>query len=82
MFPVLPGACDELPGVEQNMAWAAHWFEQAALQGHVDAQYNLGLMLESGDGVPKDKEKAAYWLEAAAAQGDDEAAKTSKEVSG
>eukprot|EP00913_Durusdinium_trenchii_P015750 g14801.t1 len=41
-------------GVEQNMAWAAHWFEQAALQGHVDAQYNLGLMLESGDGVPED----------------------------
>lgn len=65
---LLPGCLEKLPGVEQNMAWAAHWFEQAgirrtilpsarcshrrdpaighqaALQGHVDAQYNLGLM--------------------------------------
>jgi len=62
------------------MEWAAHWFEQAAVQGHADAQYNLGLMLESGDGVAEDKEKAAYWLEKAAEQGDDEAARTSVEV--
>ena len=65
---LLPGCLEKLTGVEQNMAWAAHWFEQAgirrtilpsarcshrrdpaighqaALQGHVDAQYNLGLM--------------------------------------
>jgi len=62
---LLPGCLEKLPGVEQNMAWAAHWFEQAgirppfshrrdpaighqaALQGHVDAQYNLGLMRRS-----------------------------------
>ena len=36
--------------------------------------------LESGDGVPEDKEKAAYWLEKAGSQGDDEAKRTSEEV--
>ena len=27
-----------LPGVEQNMAWAAHWFEQAAIIPSSDAK--------------------------------------------
>ena len=29
---LLPGCLEKLPGVEQNMAWAAHWFEQAGIQ--------------------------------------------------
>ena len=28
----LPGCLEKLPGVEQNMAWAAHWFEQAGIR--------------------------------------------------
>ncbi|CAE8719598.1 unnamed protein product [Polarella glacialis] len=57
-------------GVEENREYAAYWFDQAANQGHVDAQYNLGLMFESGDGVPEDKEQAAFWLAKACSGGD------------
>lgn len=37
--------------------------------GNADAQYNLGEMYESGDGVPKDSAKAVEWYQKAAAQG-------------
>jgi TPR repeat protein len=31
-------------GCQRNLDVARHWFEQAAMQGDVDAQFNLGLM--------------------------------------
>ena len=33
-----------------------------AEQGHVEAQYNLGLMYASGDGVPENDAEAVKWF--------------------
>ena len=46
---------------------------KAADQGHADAQYNLGVAYEHGQGVPKDDAQAAAWLRKAAAKGNAEA---------
>jgi TPR repeat protein len=43
---------------------------QSAEQGNAEAQYSLGLMYSSGDGIPKDKVEAAKWYLKAAEQGD------------
>jgi len=48
---------------------AAASFEQAAKQGNADAQYQLGLMYETGQGVAQDYRRAAQWYEKAALQG-------------
>jgi TPR repeat protein len=42
---------------------------KAAEQGNASAQYNLGLMFNSGQGVPQDYKQALYWLTKAAEQG-------------
>ena len=44
-------------------------FLSAAKDGHVDSQFNLGLMFENGIGISKDMAKALIWYEKAAAQG-------------
>ena len=59
--------------------WAAYDqgdYEQAirlwlplAEQGHVNAQINLGVMYDNGNGVPQDSARAARWYRAAAHQG-------------
>ncbi len=38
--------------------------------GHVDAQFNLGLMYDNGTGVPRSLETAAVWYRRAAEAGD------------
>ncbi len=43
--------------------------KKAAEQGHVDAQYNLGIMYANGEGVPQDYAEAARWYRQAAEQG-------------
>lgn len=40
-----------------------------AEQGNAAAQFNLGLMYEKGDGVPRDEQEAARWYYKAALQG-------------
>ena len=56
-------------GVEENNTRAAELFEQAANQGHGDAQFKLGLLLSRGRGMVKDEARAAYFLEMASHQG-------------
>lgn len=41
----------------------------AAEQGHGAAQFNIGVMLNNGRGVPQDHGEAARWLRKAAEQG-------------
>ena len=41
---------------------------KAAGQGHADAQYYLGIMYDSGQGMPKDGIQAYAWVSVAAAQ--------------
>ena len=47
----------------------AGWFRLAAIQGHADAQFNLGCMFDDGQGVAHDRAEAARWYRMAAAQG-------------
>ena len=49
---------------------AAKWYRLAADQGHASAQYSLGAMYETGQGVRKNYVQAAKWLNLAAAQRD------------
>ena len=46
---------------------------QAAKQGNVDAQYNLGVMYAIGQDVPQDDAQAVQWYRQTAEQGDAQA---------
>ena len=60
-------------GVLQNDKEALFFFTKAALSGHVQAQVNVGLKYEKGEGTSVDKEKAVYWYTLAAFNQDDNA---------
>ena len=47
---------------------AAKWFQLAATQGNVTAQYQLGALYYSGEGVPKDYLTSVKWFRLAAVQ--------------
>ena len=66
-------------GVEADLPKAANWFEKAAERGVVDSQFNLGVLFESGQGLPKNTSDAFVWYSIAAGQGD-QFAKTRVEV--
>ena len=44
-------------------------WEPLAKQGNADAQYNLGVMYEKGQGVPENDKTAVKWYKLAAEQG-------------
>jgi TPR repeat protein len=54
---------------------AVIWWRKAADQGDMDAQYELGVLYQKGEGVPKDLVLAYMWENLAAAQGEEEARK-------
>ncbi len=56
--------------VSVDIKTAAQWFEKAAQRGVVDSQYNLGVLYESGQGLPKNLTEAYVWYSVAAGQGD------------
>lgn len=56
--------------VMKNLKDASYWWTRAAEQGHVLAQYNLGLMYERGVGVEMDAKQAFHWFKEAAKGGD------------
>lgn len=45
---------------------ASTWFEAAARQDHVNAQFNLGNAYKRGRGVPQSEEQAVFWWQQAA----------------
>ena len=49
------------------------WYEKAGVQGDANAQFNLGVMYEKGQGGRQDYTKAREWYEKAAAQGNADA---------
>ncbi len=55
-------------GTRQNNKKAAKWFRNAADKGFTEAQYDLGLMYEKGQGVAQDSIWAYTWLSLAAAE--------------
>ncbi len=52
-----------------DFATAFKEFARSADQGNVDAQFTLGVMYASGDGVDKDYKLAYMWFDLAAAKG-------------
>jgi len=56
--------------VDVDIGTAAQWFEKAAERGVVDSQFNLGVLFESGQGLPKNPVDAFVWYSIAANQGD------------
>jgi TPR repeat protein len=48
--------------VPQDYAEAVRWYRKAAEQGLASAQFDLGLMYASGQGVPQDYVLAHMWL--------------------
>ena len=50
-------------------AEAVKWYRKAADQGNAPAQYNLGNMYRTGQGVAKDEVEAVKWYRKAADQG-------------
>ena len=57
-------------GVARDDAEAFRWYLKAADQNHPAAQYNLGVIYDSGIGVPQDYTQAVHWYRKAAEQGD------------
>ena len=60
-------------GVLQNDKEALFFFTKAALSGHIQAQVNVGLKYEKGEGTVVNREKAIYWYSLAAFNQDDNA---------
>jgi len=56
-------------GVGRSPSNAIHFFRAAALQGHPEAQANLGSCFDRGVGVAKSEAEAASWWRRAADQG-------------
>ena len=58
-------------GILQNDNEALFFFKKAALSGHIQAQVNVGLKYEKGEGTNVNKDKAVYWYSQAALNQDD-----------
>lgn len=56
--------------IPQRGTNAVAWYRAAAEHGDADAQYALGIMYDSGQGVPKNHATADEWYGRAAGQGD------------
>ena len=52
-----------------NYEEALKWYQKAAYQGHIIAQYNIGVFYHKGLGVTQDYKKAMEWYKKAANQG-------------
>lgn len=54
---------------EMDQKKGVHWYAAAAEEGHVIAQFNLGVMLSKGQSCVTDREAAVGWFRKAADQG-------------
>lgn len=64
----------------RDLPQALHWYEQASLQGHADAQLRLGSMFWHGEGVPANPLQAYIMLKMAAVNGSEDAMDSADEV--
>ena len=65
--PAQQDRVDNRQGVPQDDARAVLWWRKAAEQGDPMSQSNLGVMYQSGRGVPQDFAEAYFWLDLALA---------------
>jgi len=72
--PVVPAWADFQAGLAAykrgDYATALREWRPLAEQGDASAQFQLGLLYDNGDGVPRDLASARQWYEKAAAQGE------------
>jgi localization factor PodJL len=61
------------PESEQTQAAAARWFQEGALHGLSDSQFNMALLFQEGFGVPQSAADAYTWFLIAARGGDSDA---------
>src|SRR3546814_10678929 len=54
----------------KNLVWSAEWTRKAADQNVTEAQNNLGVAYQHGEGVEANLASALYWYAKAAQQGD------------
>ena len=61
--PVVAGDCEDGVGAAKSGDFqkAFQIWKPLAEQGHVRAQFSLGVMCYNGKGVPEDNAKAVYW---------------------
>ena len=64
-----PGPGPPRAGLPEAGPAAVALLRQQAVQGEREAQYRLGLLALTGEGVPHDASAAVQWLQHAAAQG-------------
>ena len=57
------------PGIGKDLMKAAYWSEDAARQGHEDAQRNSAIYYFNGEGVARDLETSNAWLDRAVKSG-------------
>lgn len=55
--------------ISERYKAAAHWFRKAAMRGHRESAYNLGVLMLNGQLEPRDDGRAAIWIERAAERG-------------
>ena len=53
----------------QEYGAAVSWYRQAVEQGNAQAQFNLGILYEKGQGVSQDYIQAHMWVNLASTQG-------------
>jgi len=69
-WPVLAELDKAFDAVHQkDYATAYQLFLEAAEAGNAEAQYNLGILIRSGQGTEKDPARAVSWFEKSATQG-------------
>ena len=56
-------------GVDQDQKKAVAMYKEAAMQGNLKSQYNLGLKYQVGEGVEQDNSKAFEWFQTARRKG-------------
>ena len=55
--------------INERFTAAEHWYHMAALRGHREASYNLGVLYLNGQGVLRDDGQASRWFQRAAERG-------------
>ena len=69
----LAGMYERGEGTPARLDQAASWYRKAAYQGHGQAQYAFGLLLEQGKGIAQDYVLAHVWLKLATLTNEDKA---------
>ena len=67
-------------GVDTDYKEAVKWYSLAAKQGDAEAQYNLGLMYDFGEGVLEDDVYAYMWWNLASLLGNKNATTAKGEI--